>query len=204
MYDRKVSNLVLVCFLGLFVLMAIGVDAAPKPVEITGLKVADKSPYEIGKGGLKVGAKYYIDRDYTVVAMPADMVGIQWIMTGNGQKKSTGKAFVTFTVDRPSIIWIGYDSRGNEAKKGVPPAWLTKDYKMAAGTIEVTDGNMDTFNLWKSKKPVNGKVVIPGNAEKPAAGFGSNYVVLVEAGLNTAVSPKTKLSTTWSRIKSVK
>ena len=202
MYDRKVSSLVVVCFLGLFAFMVIGVDAAPKPVEITDLKVADKSPYEIGKG-LKKGSKYYIDRDYTVLEMPADMVGIQWIMTGNSQKKSTGKAFVTFTVDRPSIIWIGYDSRGNEAKKGVPPAWLTKDYKMIAGTIKVTDGNMDTFNLWKRSVSA-GKVEIPGNAEAPAAGFGSNYLVLVEAGLNTAVSPKTKLSTTWSRIKSVK
>ena len=202
MYDRKVSSLVVVCFLGLFAFMVIGVDAAPKPVKITDLKVADKSPYEIGEG-LKKGSKYYIDRDYTVLEMPADMVGIQWIMTGNSQKKSTGKAFVTFTVDRPSIIWIGYDSRGNEAKKGVPPAWLTKDYKMAAGTIKVTDGNMDTFNLWKRSVPA-GEVVIPGNAEAPAKGFGSNYLVLVEAGLNTAVSPKTKLSTTWSRIKSVK
>jgi len=202
MYDRKVSSLVVVCFLGLFAFMVIGVDAAPKPVKITDLKVADKSPYEIGEG-LKKGSKYYIDRDYTVLEMPADMVGIQWIMTGNSQKKSTGKAFVTFTVDRPSIIWIGYDSRGNEAKKGVPPAWLTKDYKMIAGTIKVTDGNMDTFNLWKRSVPA-GKVEIPGNAEAPAAGFGSNYLVLVEAGLNTAVSPKTKLSTTWSRIKSVK
>ena len=202
MYDRKVSSLVVVCFLGLFAFMVIGVDAAPKPVKITDLKVADKSPYEIGEG-LKKGTKYYIDRDYTVLEMPADMVGIQWIMTGNSQKKSTGKAFVTFTVDRPSIIWIGYDSRGNEAKKGVPPAWLTKDYKMIAGTIKVTDGNMDTFNLWKRSVPA-GKVEIPGNAEPPAAGFGSNYLVLVEAGLNTAVSPKTKLSTTWSRIKSVK
>ncbi len=202
MYDRKVSSLVVVCFLGLFAFMVIGVDAAPKPVKITDLKVADKSPYEIGEG-LKKGSKYYIDRDYTVLEMPADMVGIQWIMTGNSQKKSTGKAFVTFTVDRPSIIWIGYDSRGNEAKKGVPPAWLTKDYKMAAGTIKVTDGNMDTFNLWKRSVPA-GKVEIPGNAEAPAKGFGSNYLVLVEAGLNTAVSPKTKLSTTWSRIKSVK
>jgi hypothetical protein len=202
MYDRKVSSLVVVCFLGLFAFMVIGVDAAPKPVKITDLKVADKSPYEIGEG-LKKGSKYYIDRDYTVLEMPADMVGIQWIMTGNSQKKSTGKAFVTFTVDRPSIIWIGYDSRGNEAKKGVPPAWLTKDYKMIAGTIKVTDGNMDTFNLWKRSVSA-GKVEIPGNAEPPAAGFGSNYLVLVEAGLNTAVSPKTKLSTTWSRIKSVK
>ncbi|MEC9256884.1 MAG: hypothetical protein VX541_00210, partial [Candidatus Poribacteria bacterium] len=182
--------------------MVIGVDAAPKPVEITDLKVADKSPYEIGEG-LKKGSKYYIDRDYTVLEMPADMVGIQWIMTGNSQKGSKGAVFVTFTVDRPSIIWIGYDSRGNEAKKGVPPAWLTKDYKMAAGTIKVTDGNMDTFNLWKRTVPA-GKVEIPGNAEAPAKGFGSNYLVLVEAGLNTAVSPKTKLSTTWSRIKSVK
>ena len=202
MYDRKVVYLTLICFLGLFAFMVIGVDAAPKPVKITDLKVADKSPYEIGEG-LKKGSKYYIDRDYTVLEMPADMVGIQWIMTGNSQKKSTGKAFVTFTVDRPSIIWIGYDSRGNEAKKGVPPAWLTKDYKMIAGTIKVTDGNMDTFNLWKRSVPA-GKVEIPGNAEPPAAGFGSNYLVLVEAGLNTAVSPKTKLSTTWNRIKSVK
>jgi len=202
MYDRKVSSLVVVCFLGLFAFMVIGVDAAPKPVKITDLKVADKSPYEIGEG-LKKGSKYYIDRDYTVLEMPADMVGIQWIMTGNSQKNSKGAAFVTFTVDRPSIIWIGYDSRGNEAKKGVPPAWLTKDYKMAAGTIKVTDGNMDTFNLWKRSVPA-GEVVIPGNSEAPAKGFGSNYLVLVEAGLNTAVSPKTKLSTTWSRIKSVK
>ena len=201
MYDRKVVYLTLIYFLGLFAFMVIGVDAAPKPVKITDLKVADKSPYEIGEG-LKKGSKYYIDRDYTVLEMPADMVGIQWIMTGNSQKNSKGAAFVTFTVDRPSIIWIGYDSRGNEAKKGVPPAWLTKDYKMAAGTIKVTDGNMDTFNLWKRSVPA-GEVVIPGNSEAPAKGFGSNYLVLVEAGLNTAVSPKTKLSTTWSRIKSV-
>jgi len=62
---------------------------------------------------------------------------------------------------------------------------------------------MDTFNLWKRSVPA-GEVVIPGNSEAPAKGFGSNYLVLVEAGLNTAVSPKTKLSTTWSRIKSVK
>ena len=202
MYDRKFVYLTLIYFLGLFAFMVIGVDAAPKPVKITDLKVADKSPYEIGEG-LKKGTKYYIDRDYTVLEMPADMVGIQWIMTGNSQKNSKGAAFVTFTVDRPSIIWIGYDSRGNEAKKGVPPAWLTKDYKMAAGTIKVTDGNMDTFNLWKRSVPA-GEVVIPGNSEAPAKGFGSNYLVLVEAGLNTAVSPKTKLSTTWSRIKSVK
>ena len=202
MYYRKVSSLVVVCFLGLFAFMVIGADAAPKPVKITDLKAADKSPYKIGEG-LKKGVKYYIGRDYTVVEMPADLVGIQWIMTGNSQKGSKGAVFVTFTVDRPSIIWIGYDSRGNEAKKGVPPAWLTKDYKMAAGTIKVTDGNMDTFNLWKRTVPA-GKVEIPGNAEAPAKGFGSNYIVLVEAGLNTAVSPKTKLSTTWSRIKSVK
>ena len=203
MYDRKVVYLTLICFLGLFAFMVIGADAAPKPVKITDLKAADKSPYEIGEG-LKKGAKYYIDRDYTVVEMPADLVGIQWIMTGNGQKKSTGASFVTFSVDRPAIIWIAYDSRGNAKKGGTPPDWLKTDYELTSGTLKVTDGNMDTFNLWKSKKPVNGKVEIPGNAEKPAAGFGSNYIVLVEAGASTAVSPKTKLSTAWSRIKSVK
>ena len=152
MYDRKVVYLTLICFLGLFAFMVIGADAAPKPVKITDLKAADKSPYKIGEG-LKKGVKYYIGRDYTVVEMPADLVGIQWIMTGNSQKNSKGASFVTFSVDRPAIIWIAYDSRGNAKKGGTPPDWLTKDYKQTSGTIKVTDGNMDTFNLWKRTVP---------------------------------------------------
>ena len=180
-------------------------QAKPKPVKITDLKVGSKLPYEVGKS-LEVGTKYYIDRDYTVIEMPKELVGIQWIMTGNNDKNSQGKDFLSFKVDKPSIIWIAHDSRGEEEKGGKPPEWLEKEYeKWMDGKdpvpIEVTDGNMATFNLWQ-KAVKAGKVTIGGNAEAPAAGHGSNYMVLVEEDQNAVVAPQAKLSTTWAIIKS--
>ena len=182
------------------------VDAGRKKVKITNIKVASDLPYVEGKGGLEVGTKYYIDRDYVITEMPEEMEGIQWIMTGNGDKKSMGKDFLTFKVDVPSIIWIAHDSRGEEGKGGTPPDWLVEDYEMQKDgkdplTLTVTDGNMATFNLWKIKESVKGKVAVPGNGEKPAAGHGSNYVVLVEFDDKAPVDSKGKLSSVWGDIK---
>ena len=66
--------------------------------------------------------------------------------------------------------------------------------------IEVTDGGMGTFNLWKVEVKA-GKVAISGNADKPAAGHGSNYLILVEEDQSASVDPAAKLTTTWSTIK---
>ena len=96
-------------------------DAGRKKVKITNIKAASGLPYEEGKGGLEVGTKYYIDRDYVVTEMPEEMEGIQWIMTANNDKNSMGKDFLTFKVDVPSIIWVAHDSRGEEDKGGTPP-----------------------------------------------------------------------------------
>ena len=159
------------CFL--FVLVtALVTEAKPKPVKIAGLKAGSELPYEVGLS-LEKETKYYIDRDYTVIAMPEELVGIQFIMTANNDKKSEGKNFLTFKVNKPSIIWVCRDSRGDEEKGDKVPEWLEKDYeKQLDGkdpvTIEVTDGGMGTFNLWKREVKV-GNVAIGGNSDKPAS-----------------------------------
>ena len=191
-------------FLVVFTIVIIA-EAKPKPVKITDLKIGSKLPYEVGPA-LEKGTKYYIDRDYTVVEMPKELVGIQFIMTANNDKKSTGDGFVTFKVNKPSIIWICRDSRGDEEKGGKPPEWMEKDYeKQLDGkdplVIEVTDGGMGTFTLWKAEVKA-GKVAIGGNADKPATGQGSNYLILVEENQSASVDPAAKLTTTWSTIKS--
>lgn len=192
------------CFL--FVLVAALVtEAKPKPVKITGLKAGSKLPYEVGPS-LEKGTKYYIDRDYTVIAMPEELVGIQFIMTANNDKKSEGKDFLTFKVNKPSIIWVCRDSRGDEEKGGKVPEWLEKDYEKQLDdkdpvAIEVTDGGMGTFNLFKREVKA-GNVSIGGNSDKPASGHGSNYLVLVEENQAANVDSQTKLSTTWAGIKS--
>jgi len=181
-------------------------DAGRKKVKITDIKAGSKLEYVEGEGGLEVGTKYYFDRDYVVLEMPEEMEGIQWIMTANNDKNSMGKDFLTFKVDVPSIIWVAHDSRGEEDKGGTPPDWLVEDYEMQKDgkdplALTVTDGNMATFNLWKIKESVKGKVAVPGNAEKPAAGHGSNYLVLVEFDDKAPVDSKGKLSSVWGDIK---
>ena len=203
---KKSFLLLSVCLILAVTLSPSVVDAGRKKVKITNIKVASDLPYVEGKGGLEVGTKYYIDRDYVITEMPEEMEGIQWIMTGNGDKKSMGKDFLTFKVDVPSIIWIAHDSRGEEGKGVTPPDWLVEDYEMQKDgkdplTLTVTDGNMATFILWKIRESVKGKVAVPGNGEKPAAGHGSNYVVLVEFDDKAPVDSKGKLSSVWGDIK---
>lgn len=166
------------------------------------LNVSNLAPDHYTVGSIAVDEKYYVDRDYTVIALPGELDGAILIMTGNGEKNGTGAGFITFDIDQAATVYIGHDSRGEEAKGGVPPAWLSDDFTVVEGwEIEVTDGNMGTFNVWK-KDFSAGAVSLPGNADAPAAGHGSMYTVLLTPALGAAVEPGAKLTTTWGDLKS--
>jgi len=146
-------------------------------------------------------AKYYVDRDYTIVSLPKELEAATMIMTGNDEKKSTGEGFITFTIDQPAAVYIAHDSRGETAKGGVPPDWLANQFTFVKGwEIAVTDTNMGTFNLWK-KDFSAGVVKLGGNADPPAAGQGSMYIVLLMPVKLASVMPSGKLSATWGAIK---
>lgn len=156
--------------------------------------------YEVGT--IAVDEVYYIDRDYTVISMPAELEGATLIMTANDDKHSTGAGFITFDIDQPATVYIAHDSRGEEAKGGVPPEWLSSEFTIVEGwEIEVTDANMGTFNVWKKDFPA-GTVELGGNEDPPAAGHGSNYIVLLMPSEVTSVKLEGKLAATWARIKS--
>jgi hypothetical protein len=170
------------------------------------VNVGSGLPYEVGED-LQVGTVYYIDRDYTITMMPAELEGIQWIMTGNDDKNSMGADFLVISVDGPVVVWIGHDSRGEEERAGLPPEWLVEGYEKVFDlddnpefVLGSTDANMGTFNLWKAEFD-KGEIAIGGNAEAPAAGHGSNYVVLVEPGVGLSVDPADKLGSTWGALK---
>ena len=180
----------------LILLIACGVLAE---VGISNLK-----PNNYKVSTIAVGANYYVDRTFTVLSIPDKLKGAQLIMTGNDNKNSLGAGFVSFDINQPATIYICHDSRGEKAKGGVPPEWLSKDFQFVDGlVIEVSDTNMGTFNVWK-KDYKAGNISLGGNADPPAAGHGSMYLVLVMAsGLITpsTVESSDKLSTTWAGIK---
>ena len=182
--------------------------AAPIKVGITGIKAKSKDAKDVYKiGTVKKDAKVYIDRDYIILTVPKGFEGMQTIMTANDDKNQKDADFLTFSVDKDSVIYVAHDSRAEVEKGGKPPKWLADGFKkeLIGGkpvAIKVTDANMDTVNLWK-KEVKAGKVTLGGNAVAPSAGQGSNYFVIVTGKeATTAVDAQAKLSTTWAQIKS--
>jgi hypothetical protein len=164
--------------------------------------VSNLTPDNYEVGTIAVDEMYYVDRDYTVISMPAELEGATLIMTGNDDKNATGAGFITFDIDIPATVYIGHDSRGEEAKGGVPAEWLSNEFTLVEGwEIEVTDSNMGTFNVWEKDFPA-GTVELSGNADPPADGHGSNYIVLLMASEVTSVESEGKLAVTWAGLKS--
>ncbi|MBM3241768.1 hypothetical protein FJZ31_36295 [Candidatus Poribacteria bacterium] len=170
-------------------------------VKITNIKVGSGKEYKVGDGPFDLNKKYYIDRDYVATSMPDEIKGAQWIMTANDDKSSSGADFLTFEIDKPAIVWMAHDSRGEKEKGGVPPKWLSDEFKHHPDLkIDVTDTNMGFFTLWE-KEFKKGKVTLGGNTDPPATGQGSNYIVLIMSGTAQAVQLQGKLGVTWGTIK---
>jgi hypothetical protein len=170
-------------------------------VKITITKVGSGKGYKVGDGPFDLNKKYYIDRDFVATSMPDEIKGAQWIMTANDDKNSTGDDFLTFEIDQPAVVWVAHDSRGEKDKGGVPPNWLSDEFKQHPDLkIDVTDTNMGFFTLWE-KEFKKGTVTLGGNADPPAAGQGSNYIVLIMPGTAQAVQLQGKLGVTWGTIK---
>lgn len=202
MYMQRIIYISLSCLM--ILLFCTGIVLA-QDIKIANIKVASGKPYKVGEGGLKVGSKYYIDRDYIVNTIPKDLEGALWIMTANDDKNSVGEEFLRFTVNVPVIVWLAHDSRGEEEKGGKPPEWLSADKgweKHPDMKIDVTDTNMGFFILW-SKSFNKGDVILGGNADPPAAGQGSNYIVLLMPGKNLAIDPISRLYKTWGSLKHI-
>ncbi len=198
---RRTVSVVLACFMSL--LFCFTISLALEEVEVTDVEAASGLPYQVGDGGLDIGVTYYTDRDYIVNVMPEELIGATWIMTGNDDKNGAGDEFLKFTVGRNAIVWLARDSRGDEGKGGTVPEWLSEDSgweRHEEMLVEVTDGNMGHFVLY-SKEFAQGEVILGGNVDPPAAGQGSNYLVLITPGEDAAVEPADKLSTTWAELK---
>ncbi len=204
MFVKRHFCISIICLLFiLFYVLFCQNSALAEEIKVTNIKVGSGRQYQVGDGGIKVGTVYYIDRAYVVNTIPKEVDGALWIMTANDDKNSIGEEFLSFTVNVPVIVWLAHDSRGEEEKGGKPPEWLSEKKgweKHPDMKIDVTDTNMGFFILW-SKSFNKGEVKLGGNADPPAAGQGSNYIVILTPGKGLSVEPIGKLFKTWSSIK---
>jgi hypothetical protein len=126
--------------------------------------------YEVAP--VHVGDMYYIDRTYTITAMPDELAGSLAVKTPNSSKNNAEATLLTFTVTQDTTLYVAYDARATRY-----PDWLTASFTATGQLLQTTD---TALMLWK-REVAAGAVSLPGNQYGNPVGVHSNYVILVAA-----------------------
>ena len=129
------------------------------------------SKYTIGM--LKVGDKYYVDKDEKITALPVELQGMLWLKTQNADKNI--KKNITFATNRPARIFIGYDKGAATA-----PDWMQSWTYWGTGITTEDDGS-SPFKIYYKDFPA-GSILLGSNNKS-----NSMYVILVN---NTGYASK--------------
>lgn len=121
---------------------------------------------------LEVGNPYYIDANFTLASIPSALNGGRWIMTSNLDRNSTAPTYVSFTVDRPVVVFVAYDAGATQL-----PAWLS-GFSDTGSSVSTTNDSAPSLKLYQKTYPA-GSVSLGGNMNVPAAGANANYVAVV-------------------------
>ncbi|MGZ0152286.1 glycosyl hydrolase family 95 catalytic domain-containing protein [Kribbella sp. WER1] len=90
----------------------------------------------------QVGAQTYVDRSYTVTALPPELNGQALIQGANDDSKATTPTdYLKLTLTRPATVYVAFDPRGENAWW---PSWLS-DYTRTTETLSTTDQNLILF-----------------------------------------------------------
>jgi len=125
------------------------------------------------------GDEYYLDRTYTMTAMPSSLEGELGIKTNNDDRLIQEAEWLTFDLNVPADVYVAYDHRGAPAYGGQLPQWLSDDFSDSGMTVSVTDGDASPFILYVRSYDV-GQVVLGSNFMPPAEGSFSNYFVFIK------------------------
>jgi len=107
---------------------------------------------------LQVGNTLYGDRVYTVSALPATLVGAQWIRTANSSKTATPDPLVTFSVNQAATVYVGIDTRTPKRP------WMDASWVDTGTTLTTNEnGTTRTYAVF-SKGFAAGQVALGPNA----------------------------------------
>lgn len=136
-----------------------------------GISVSHPSRPNYGLALFRLGAKAYVDRDYTIQKAPALLEGAIQILTSNDDKTATETQFFSFELYGDGVVYVAYDKAISTV-----PEWLSS-WKLCAD--QVMDSRSNVYRLY-SKHVSGGRVTLGGNM----AGMDQNmYLVFVAPSL---------------------
>jgi len=123
---------------------------------------------------LNVGEAYYVDRAYKITGLPEEKQKLLWLKTANSDRWRTDTEFLSFQVEKPVKVLVGYDSRALNV-----PYWLQENFKKTNMTVEVSDVS-HCFEVWEHICEA-GEFKLGGNLANGASGAKAMYTIMIEA-----------------------
>jgi hypothetical protein len=114
----------------------------------------------------------YIDRTYTITALPAALDGGVLVRTANDDKGVTNSSHLTLQLGQAATVYVVYD------KTGTLPAWLA-GWTLRGDTVTTTDAGPSPMRVYQ-KSAAAGSLVLGGNLQSPASGSLDDYFVVVQ------------------------
>ncbi len=120
--------------------------------------------------GAHDGKNAYVNIDSPFTALPDPLQGADWVQVDNRDALYSAVDLMELAVTAPSTVWIAHDNR-------LPrPAWLTKQFKPAKGTIAIAGKPMDLFSR---HCPADESLTLGANTEDTSRKEGNLYLVFV-------------------------
>jgi hypothetical protein len=151
-------------------------SVAPAGALVAVTYVSTAKPYSLATA--KVGALPYIDRTYTITALPSALSGGVLVRTANDDKGVTNSSHLTLRLGKAATVYVVYD------KTGTLPAWLG-GWTLYAGTVTTTDAGPSPMRVYQ-KSAAAGDLVLGGNLQSPASGSLDDYFVVVQGAVGKA------------------
>ena len=137
------------------------------PVVVSNIRRNGNQTNGYQAGTLATDADVYTDRPYRWLDIDGGAYeGLTYILTQNDDKGNSNQNFLSFEIDRDSIVYVAYDLRSN------PPSWLTNSFTNTGIVLENTDVDLTLFS---ASFPV-GTVSLDGND----GGGNSMYSVILQ------------------------
>jgi hypothetical protein len=149
-----------------------GCGTVQPPAGIGNLQVADNAnaPDWSVRNNLQVGDQVYGDRTYTFTAIPATLVGSQWIRSANDSKAFTGNPLVTFTLNAGADVYVALNNTT------AVPAWVDDTWTDTGTDITTRESATTTRTFSVFRKHFNAGTVSLG----PWGAASSMYTVIVK------------------------
>ena len=147
---------------------------------ISNLEVTTPGEYAVVEGGLKAGARAFIDDRYIFAQVPALLEGATYIKTVGGDKCVNDPSFFAlhFDVSRPVTLYVAHDDRYI-----TKPSWLTGffDKTEESVSLNLPGASAGRYTLYARGYPA-GTVVLGSNIDgdcRVEGNYGMYSVIVV-------------------------